>query len=615
MADLVRPAPSLRSVADRLAQARAVVGLLAFAAMFAVLIFVVETLSLLGVPDRILVWMIVAFALALPALAAIPARTVSLTEFAVAGRGLRPAENAASASTGMLGAVFTVGLAAAFLRGEAEMSALAIGMTGGLLVGGVLIAPYVRRGARQSLGDFLAARFGGRVISGLAGVIVVATLLPLLVAELYLAARIGSWTLGVTTQTFVVIAAVLVLVPPLLGGLRAVTVSGVVQFVLLFATLVFACIWISLAATGNGSPLAGYLTASANLQAAGVLNDELKASAGWKMAGLGLCVTLGIAALPTLLMRSAAARSTQSSRSAVARTLLAAGLVVLACASIAAAAKWIVEDSPRRHASIAELVAQPWIVSWVARGETLVTLCGAPASEAGSSCTAETMKRGDLAVDPQIALLAAPGIAGQPALVGMLVAAGCLAAAIAAGSLSLLGISQAFGHDLLFRACAPRMSASRRLLLQRLVLLGFAVLAARAALAPPADFLTLALVSLSLAASGLFPALLIAVWWRRANRAGAIAGMLAGFAIAAYLTVAAIYAPQFVTWLEPAGLAGLARDLGAERIALVAAPAGLFIAVLGSLVTRPPGPDERAFAGALLGPRDLSSDDETGQLT
>lgn len=609
MTDIGKPLPSPRAVAERLAEARAIVGLVAFVAVFALLIFVVETLSLLGVPEKILVWMIVVFALAIPMLVAISARTVSLTEFAVAGRQIGAAEDAMAASTGIFGAVFAIGLAAAFFRGETQGSALALGLCGGLLASGVLIAPYLRRAACQSPGDFLARRFGGRAIQGLAGIVMVVALLPTLIAEVSLAATVGSWTLGVTRPTFVTIVLVLMLAPPLTGGMRAVTMSGVLQLLLMLTALVLASIWISLSTTGQFLPLAGYATAAADLAASGVLNPATGDDGS--LVGLALAVALGIAVLPTLLLRASATRSTQSARGSLARTLLLVALLALASLSTAALTKWTVVESPGRSGSIAGLVAQPWVVGWVARGEALVMLCGHSASEAGSSCPAGPLQPGAITIDPDIALIAAPQIAGLPPLVGMLVAAGCLAAAVAAGSLTLFGIARGLGHDLLFCAVAPNMPASHRLLAQRLALVAVAALAAWLVAAPPVDYLRLALTGLSLAASGLFPALLAGIWWRRANRAGVLAGMLSGFAIAVYVAVAALYDQRLFAWLEPLGLADGARQLGTEKIALVAVPVGLVVAALASLATRAPDAARRAFAAALFTPRDMPIDDDT----
>ena len=608
MADFAKRFPATPAGPERLARNAAVAGVAAFIFILALLVFVVETLSQVGVSQSILVWLIVAFALLVPALAALSARTISPIQFAVAGRRIANAENTAATAAALFGGAFTIGLAAAFFRSEAEMSALALGLCGGCLVSGVLFAPYLRQSAAQSLGDFLAKRFGGKAVPVLSGVVAIAALFPMLVAELSIAGMVGDWTLKIGTPASVAIAAVLMLVPPLLGGMHGLTVTGVLQFVLMLTALAFTAIWVSVSTTGHVLPLAGYVAAAASLDATRAAGYGLFSQApSWSLAGMGLCVTLGIAVFPSLLHRSAAARSTRSSRSSIAWTLLFVALFSVATASMAAVAKWIVAESPARAGSIAELVSQPWLVDWIARGETLVTLCGEPASEAGISCTGP-LKPGDLAIEPEIALLAAPQIAGAPPLFAMLVAAGCLVAAVAGGSLLIFAIGRALGHDVISRLAMPRAPVSRQLLVERLALILAAILAVYAAENPPADYFRLMLISLSISASGLFPTLLVGIWWPRANRFGALAGMLTGFAAAGYFAVGNLYSPSLFAPLGAAGLADLA-SIGIDRAALLAVPVALLAAFLASLATPAPKPAQRAFAEALLAPRDMPTDD------
>jgi Na+(H+)/acetate symporter ActP len=114
--------------------------------------------------------------------------------------------------------------------------------------------------------------------------------------------------------------------------------------------------------TGQSLPLVGYVAAAAKLEAMGTASLLPSRELGW----FGLCVTLGIAAYPNLLIRSTATQSTESARSSLAWALLLVALLCVACASLAAVARWVVDDSPLQAGSIAELVAQPWIVDWVA---------------------------------------------------------------------------------------------------------------------------------------------------------------------------------------------------------------------------------------------------------
>jgi cation/acetate symporter len=592
-----------------LAQRRAAAALVAFVATLGVLLFAVETLAQVGVTQTILVWLVTAFALIVPAAAALLAPTVSRVEFAVAGRGISAAANASAAAVSLFGGVFAVGLAAAFFRSETEASALALGLCGGALVGNVLLAPFVRRSAAASPGDFLAVRFGGLAAPALAGLAATAALAPMLLAELQLAAMVGDWTLGIGRETAMLVAAILMLVPPLIGGMRAVVLAAVLQFALLLTALVLASIWVSSDATGYVLPLAGYIEAAAKLQA--VTSEAAKAP--WQAAGLALSVALGVSCAPAMLMRAAAAGSPQAARSSLAWAMFFVALFAMAGISMAAIARSTVDEIAGQAGSASALVeSHPWTVDWSGRTGTPVRLCDLPITspdDVARPC-GDPLKLGDLAVDPDVALLAAPDIAGVPALFAMLVAAGSLAASIAAGSLTLLGIGRAFAHDFLSRLAIRPLPISLQLLIERLTLIAATALAFRVAANPPADYLKLALVSLSLSASALFPALLAAVWWRRANRFGAAAAILVGFALALYPVAGEFYDPAIFTWFGLSSFSDLVKDLGSQRAPLLAVPIGLLVLVLASLITPRPGARQREVADALLSPRDLPADDD-----
>jgi cation/acetate symporter len=315
-----------------------------------------------------------------------------------------------------------------------------------------------------------------------------------------------------------------------------------------------------------------------------------------------------------LLTRSATARSSTSARSSIAWMLLVVAIFCGCAATMAALAKFALDATARQTiAPVSLFDAVPWISQWANKGAGLVTICGQPARDAitaVAACAEKPFVPGDLAIDPDIAMLAAPDITGLPQLASMLLAAGCLVSTLAAASLVLFTIGASIGHDLYFRGLEPRAPVSRRLLAQRLWLLLAAGLAIYVAAKPPADYLQLALWSLSLAASGLFPALAVAIWWKRANRWGALSGMIAGFALAAYLIVAKAWFPQLGVYLEQAGLADVVRALGSNWMVLAAVAIGFVVAILVSLVTPRPTGAQRAFAEALARPIDFPVEDE-----
>jgi cation/acetate symporter len=508
------------------------------------------------------------------------------------------------------GGVFAIAIAAAGWRSDQQLIALVLGLAGGCLLGGVLVAPYFRRSGSATPGDFLAARFGSRAVSAIAGLVAAVALFPMLVAQLHVAGMIAELTLGIGSRTGIVAAAVLMILAPLLGGMRGITLSALVQFLFVLPALAATTLWIVDSVPGSPLSLIAYGLAASNSQGSEIVPALQAASGTWRDIGLALCIALGIAVFPPLLARAATGHSASSTRSSFAWALLFVAIFATCAAMIAGIARHVLAETARDAATSAQLIdAAPWIAHWAAKDPALVKICGKPALDM-AACGTQTSGPGDLAIDAGIALLAAPDMAGLPPLASMLLGTGCLVLALAAASLVLFGIGAAVGHDLYVRGADPRAPVSRQLMAQRLAMLTAAGLAAYVATDPPASDLRLALWSLSLAASALFPVFLLAIWWRRANRWGAMAGLLVGFAVAAYLVAATAYDAALLFYLEPAGLAEIARALGAEMAPLAAIHAALLAMVLISLVTPAPGADQRAFAGALTRPRDMATEDE-----
>ena len=151
------------------------------------------------------------------------------------------------------------------------------------------------------------------------------------------------------------------------------------------------------------------------------------------------------------------------------------------------------------------------------------------------------LTQGGLVLEPNAVVLAIPEIAGLPAVISGLTAAGALAAALAAATGLAISIANAIGHDVYHKILDPGAPAGRRLAVSRLILLGVAFAAAYGAARRPTDIISLVTWGFSLAAAGFFPALVLGIWWKRANAWGAAAGMIAGFGLCLYYLVATRY--------------------------------------------------------------------------
>src|SRR5690606_11952013 len=137
---------------------------------------------------------------------------------------------------------------------------------------------------------------------------------------------------------------------------------------------------------------------------------------------------------------------------------------------------------------------------------------------------------------PDIVVLATPEIAGLPYVISGLVAAGGMAAAMSTADGLLLAIANALSHDLYYKIIDPKADTKTRLIVARILLLLIGAAGAVVASLHLTSILGAVAWAFCFACSGLFFPLVLGVWWKRANRPGALAGMILGFgAGSAYL--------------------------------------------------------------------------------
>ena len=200
----------------------------------------------------------------------------------------------------------------------------------------------------------------------------------------------------------------------------------------------------------------------------------------------------------------------------------------------------------------------------------------------------------ELSLNPDVIVLATPEIAGMPYVVSGLVAAGGLAAALSTADGLLLTITSALSHDVYYRIFRPDSSTQFRLVISKSMLLVVAVLAATVAAQKPGTILSMVAWAFSIAASAFFPALVLGIFWRRATRAGALAGMLVGL----FITVYYIFRVEFdtITWLGVSNLRmGPWFYLQSTSAGVLGVAAGFLTIVVVSLFTGQPGKDATAF--------------------
>jgi cation/acetate symporter len=301
---------------------------------------------------------------------------------------------------------------------------------------------------------------------------------------------------------------------------------------------------------------------------------------------LVFCLMLGTAALPHILMRSYTTPSVAETRVSVFWTLFFILLIYLTIPALAVLVKYDIY-STLVGTSFNELPT--WIAYWANVDKVNPLIRIADINHDGIVQLAE------IAIDGDVLVLATPEIGGLPYVISGLVAAGGLAAALSTADGLLLAISNALSHDVYYKVVDPAASTQKRVTISKLLLLAVAFIAAYAASQKPADILSLVGAAFSLAASTLFPALALGVFWKRANHQGAIAGMVAGFLVCLYYML-------HTNPMLGGSAAGQWFGIAPISAGIFGVPAGVAVLVLASLLTAQPGAQTRGLVDHIRSP-------------
>jgi cation/acetate symporter len=261
----------------------------------------------------------------------------------------------------------------------------------------------------------------------------------------------------------------------------------------------------------------------------------------WNFLALTFCLMVGTAGLPHILTRYYTTPSVRQARQSVGWSLFFIFLLYFTAPAYAAFA---------RHAVFNNLVGSSvsdlprWVTLWAPAGLfSIVDKLGDGVVQLGDFVVKST----------DFVVLATPEIAGLPFVITGLVMAGGLAAALSTADGLLLTIANAISHDLYFNVINPKASLLRRLTITKVLLIVTALIAAWTATYRLAIIVELVAWAFSLAAASFFPALVMGIWWKRANRAGAIAGMLVGLGVTLFYMIASRF--YGMTWFGTATVA------------------------------------------------------------
>lgn len=571
-----------------------------YAGCFVSFIVVMAVLEKVGMPDKTLGILFIGFTILVYVSIGIVARTMRVSEFYLAGQTVPPVFNGlAAAAQWISGTAFMTFAGVLYLMGYAGF-AFVLGSIGGFVLAAILIVPYLRNSGAYTVPAFLAIRFGGPGV-GLMGVVVLVTAsFVLMVAQIQATGLIAEQFLGLAYESGTALGAGCLVLCTLLGGMRAVTWAQVAQCVILVIAFLVPIAMISLNVSGN--PLA-QITYGDVLQKVSDIEQQMTAngiaaadslpvlqapdSDRLNFFALILCLMIGAASMPHLLIRFCTVSCTSDARKSVSWALVFTAVLLLTVPAYAAFVKLEIYQSVIGRAVID---LPEWVYVW-GQGNR-IQICGQAAMSfdaVTSACRAagtDIVRLSDFIIARDVVVMAAPEIAGLPYVMTGLIGAGALAAALASASGLLLAMANSISHDAFHKAIAPNAPTGRRLFVARLVLLAMAGAGFYVATLATPDILKLFAWAFSIAAAGNFPALVLGIWWRRCTVQGAMLGMFAGLAT----TLA------YIIGTEPALLGydyPLIFGVHNNAAGLFGLPVGLLVVIGVSLLTRAPSPEQQ----------------------
>lgn len=496
---------------------------------------------------------------------AIWSRAGSTDEFYVAGGGVSPLANGMATAADWMSAASFISMAGIISFVGRDGSVYLMGWTGGYVLLALLLAPYLRKFGKYTVPDFV----GDRYYSDLARV--VAVVCTIFVSFTYVAGQmrgvgiVFSRFLEVEITTGVLIGMTIVFFYAVLGGMKGITYTQVAQYCVLIFAFMVPAIFISIMMTGNPVPQLGFGSTLADGSGTYLLEklDNVSRELGFGTYTSGKKSTIdvffitaalmvGTAGLPHVIVRFFTVPKVRDARKSAGYALLFIAILYTTAPAVASFARvnliQTVKNAP--YASTPQWFKN-WedtsLIAWVDKNKDgkIQYLAGnafkgKPQFIEGRGPLGErrinnplTENSNELYIDRDIIVLANPEIAGLPAWIIALVAAGALAAALSTAAGLLLVISTSISHDLMKKIFLPTITDKQELMFARMSAALAITVAGYFGIYPPGFVAQVVAFAFGLAASSFFPAILMGIFSKRMNKEGAISGMITGLGFTA----------------------------------------------------------------------------------
>jgi len=470
---------------------------------------------------------------------AIWARAGSTKEFYVAGGGVPPIANGMATAADWMSAASFISLAGIVSFIGRDGAAYLMGWTGGYVLLAMLLAPYLRKFGKFTVPDFIGDRYYSSTARTIAVICTIIISFTYVAGQMRGVGIVFSRYLNVDINTGVVIGMAIVFFYAVLGGMKGITYTQVAQYCVLILAFMVPAIFLSLQVTGHVLPQTALGATLESGQSVLSTLNQLSAELGFKEYTSGSKTTIdmffmtaalmtGTAGLPHVIVRFFTVPRVKDARLSAGWALIFIAILYTSVPGVAGFGRVNliqtvngVENQGREYSQIPE---------WFARWET-TGLIKWEDKNADGKVFYSGRDDNELTVNRDIMVLANPEIAQLPNWVIALVAAGAVAAALSTAAGLLLVISTSISHDLMKKTLKPNLSEKEELLYARGAAVVAIIIAGYFGVNPPGFVAQVVALAFGLAASSVFPAILMGIFSKRMNTAGAVSGMIAGITV------------------------------------------------------------------------------------
>lgn len=612
-----------------------------------------QTLLATSDPARVWTWSFVAVTFAVYFYIGWRSRVADSKGFYVAGQGVPAIANGAATAADWMSAASFIGMAGLISFNGSDGAVYLMGWTGGYVLLALLLAPYLRKFGHYTVPDFIAARYYSETARVVAAVCAIFVSVTYVAGQMKGVGIVFSRFLEVPLEVGVVIGMLTVGFFAVLGGMKGITWTQVVQYFILILAFLIPSVAISVMLTDSYIPQIGFAASDISQKLNQVLielgekeyTQPFNSFTPLNVFCITAALMFGTAGLPHVIVRFYTVKDVRAARYSAVWAILFIAILYTTAPALGMFARYNLintmhnaqvasieletsngtekflsaNDANVRRQQLADqgTLATPiyhlvssdgeilnWATQWQRTGllkfEDLnndrtisLQLVDATGNDGAPTTRSELAK-----IDKDIIVLSTPEVAGLPPWVIALVAAGGLAAALSTAAGLLLVISSSLAHDLFVRFVTPNATEPQRLLIGRIAIIFGILIAGYFGIYPPGFVGEVVAFAFGLAAASFFPAIFLGIFFKRANRAGAVSGMIVGMVFTLiYIIMATSHKvmPMFFTGplLSPenyllAGWFGMEQGISPQGIGTVGMLLNFLITISVSLATAPP---------------------------